>query len=129
VYEDLVFAGMLKDAGLMDQRDFDTYISLFNNMANFMRKPNLIVHLDVSPEEALSRIRSRSRDCESGITIEYLRDLHAAYDKFLREIGRAIPVLRVTYEKFATPERMAEVIRREYETMLNIRTVDPNITV
>jgi len=33
---------MLRDAGMMDDRDYQTYMELFNNMANFMRKPNLV---------------------------------------------------------------------------------------
>lgn len=70
IYEDSVFARMLVDSGLMEERDYGTYISLFNHMSNFMRKPNIIVHLDVSPEESLRRIAMRSRDCETGITLE-----------------------------------------------------------
>ena len=44
-----VFARMLRNAGLMEERDYQTYVSLFQNMSNFMKKPNIIVHLDVSP--------------------------------------------------------------------------------
>ena len=50
IYEDSVFAKMLRDSGKMDQRDYNTYIELFQNMSNFMKKPNIIVHLDVKPE-------------------------------------------------------------------------------
>src|SRR3989338_8936751 len=53
IYEDSVFARMLCDAGLMDERDHRTYVSLFSHMSNFMRKPNLIVYLDVRPEMSL----------------------------------------------------------------------------
>ena len=59
IYEDSVFARMLRNSGLMDERDFQTYQSLFNHMSNFMKKPNIIVHLDVSPEESLRRIKLR----------------------------------------------------------------------
>ncbi len=31
--------------------------SLFSNMSNFMRKPNLLVHLEVTPEESMARIK------------------------------------------------------------------------
>ena len=37
-----------------------------------MKKPNIIIHLDVTPEESLRRIKMRSRGCETGITLEYL---------------------------------------------------------
>ena len=33
---------------LMDERDYDNYLSLFRHMSNFMCRPNLIVYLDVS---------------------------------------------------------------------------------
>jgi deoxyadenosine kinase len=73
IYEDAVFAKMLCRAGHLDERDYKTYISLFNNMSNFMKKPNIIVHLDVSPEESLRRVRHRDRDCESGMTLGFLQ--------------------------------------------------------
>mgnify|MGYP000394769600 CR=1 FL=1 len=72
IYEDAVFAKMLCRAGHLEKRDYQTYISLFNNMSNFMKKPNIIVHLDVSPEESLRRVHMRSRGCESGMTLEFL---------------------------------------------------------
>lgn len=112
IYEDSVFARVLKDSGQMEPREYETYLSLFSNMSNFMKKPNLIVHLDVSPEESLRRIKMRSRDCEVGIKLEYLRDLHKAYEEFLQDIARIIPVIRVNYEQFHTTDEMAEMIVR-----------------
>jgi deoxyadenosine kinase len=70
IYEDSVFAKMLRNGGLLDERDYNTYCELFSHMSNFMKKPNVIVHLDVSPEESLRRIKMRSRDCESKVTLE-----------------------------------------------------------
>ena len=98
-------------------------MSLFSNMSNFMKKPNIIVHLDVSPEESLRRIKLRDRDCESGITLEYLQGLHAAYEEFINDIARVIPVIKVNYSEFRTAEEMAEKIKAEYEQIANIRTV------
>ena len=99
-------------------------MSLFNNMSNFMKKPNIIVHLDVSPEESLRRIRLRERECESGITLEYLTGLHAAYEEFISEIARSIPVIKVNYSQFRTADEMAEKIAEEYERIANIRHVE-----
>ncbi len=53
------------------------------------------MHLDVQPAEALARIRARSRDCETGISLEYLSNLHRAYEEFINEIARVIPVIKV----------------------------------
>jgi deoxyadenosine/deoxycytidine kinase len=96
----------------MEERDYQTYIELFHNMANFMRKPNLIVHLDVTPEESLERIKKRSRDCECSIPIEYLRKLHVAYEEFIDEISKVIPVIKVNWNTFRSTEEMANVIEK-----------------
>ena len=95
---------MLRDSGLMADRDYATYTSLFASMSNFMRRPNVIVHLDVAPEESLRRIRARNRDCENGISLEYLQALYKAYDDFLSDISRAVPVIRVNWNAFKPPE-------------------------
>lgn len=123
IYEDSVFAKMLKDSGKMTERDYNTYIELFKNMSNFMKKPNIIVHLDLSPQDALDRIRMRSRGCESGISIEYLQSLHAAYEEFIAEIARVIPVIKVDYSEFRDVEEMSTRILAEYEKIANIRSV------
>ena len=124
IYEDSVFASMLYSSGHMDQRDYQTYRELFSAMSNFMRRPNLIVHLDGSPEESLRRIEMRSRGCEAGIPMDYLKRLHAAYEAFLRDISRIIPVIRVDYSKFRDAGTMAEMVVREYASMSSVRHID-----
>jgi deoxyadenosine kinase len=114
IYEDSIFAKMLAKTGLMDDRDYRTYVQLFRNMSNFMCKPSVIVYLDVSPESSAERIRQRSRDVESKIKVEYLAALHDGYEEFIENISKVIPVIRIDYERFATAEEMAEVIKREY---------------
>lgn len=114
IYEDSIFAKMLADVGLMDERDYRTYVSLFQHMSNFMCKPNLIVYLDVSPEASFERIKMRNRGVESGISLEYLKSLYKGYEDFIGDISRVIPVIRVDYERFGTAQEMAELIEQEY---------------
>ncbi len=123
IYEDSIFAKMLAKTGLMDERDYRTYVSLFRNMSNFMCKPSVIVYLDVSPESSAERIRMRSRDVEKQIPLEYLKSLHEGYNEFIEGISKVIPVIRVDYERFATAEEMADVIQREYLHASFLRTV------
>ena len=54
----------------------------------------------------------RQRECESTITLDYLRNLHSAYEEFIKDIARIIPVIRVNYEKFRTADEMADMIVR-----------------
>jgi deoxyadenosine kinase len=114
IYEDSIFAKMLAGQGLMEERDYRTYVTLFRNMSNFMCKPNVIVYLDVTAASSMERIKARGRGMESGITLEYLEALNRGYRDFIEDISRVIPVIRVDYERFGTAEEMAEVIRREY---------------
>ncbi len=123
IYEDAVFARTLVGLDLMDDRDYRTYVSLFRHMSNFMCRPNVIVYLDVNPERSLERIRSRERDVESGVSLEYLTALHAEYERFLTDIARSVPVIRIDWDKFRNVEEMAAVIEREYLGGNFIRTV------
>ena len=123
IYEDSIFAKMLAKQGLMDERDYRTYVDLFRNMSNFMCKPSVIVYLDVSPDSSAERIRMRSRDVESQIPLSYLEALHEGYEEFVANISRTIPVIRIDYERFATAEEMAEVIKREYMDASFLRQV------
>jgi deoxyadenosine kinase len=114
IYEDSVFCKMLTKSGLIREKDYDTYMKLFVTMSNFMPKPNMIIHLDVTPEESLRRIRLRNRDCESTITLEYLKELKEAYDDFLDEISMIIPVIRVDWNEFRPVDEVVDKIAVEY---------------
>ena len=120
IYEDSVFACMLCDEGSISTRDHETYKALFQTMACMMKQPNVIVHLDISPETSLKRIAARNRACEKAITLDYLKNLHAAYENFLREISRVIPVIRVEYETFHSPKDLATLIAAQYHKTSNV---------
>ena len=124
LYEDSIFAKVLYEQGNMEEREYKTYLNLFRNMSNFMKKNTLIVHLDVKPEEALERIKMRARGCETGISLDYLNKLYEAYEEFLGDISKVIPVIRVNYSKFKTAEEMAKIIKEEFDKMHNIKEID-----
>lgn len=123
IYEDAIFAKTLVDLKLMDERDYRTYLQLFRHMSNFMCRPNVIVYLDVHPERSMERVRMRSRDVESGITLEYLTALHREYESFIQNISRTVPVIRVDWDTFRDADAMATMIQREYFTSNFLREV------
>ena len=114
IYEDAVFAKSLVNLGLMDQRDYQTYLNLFKHMSNFMCRPSIIIYLDIKPETSIKRIASRAREVETGITLEYLDMLYKEYEIFIEDIARTIPVIRVCWEQFRDADEMAQMIEREY---------------
>lgn len=116
IYEDVIFAKMLNESKMIDDLDFQTYIGLFQNMSNFLHRPDLIVYLDVEPEEALRRINLRSRNCETGITIEYLRLLKIGYEDWLKDVTDRIPVLKIDWNTFRDTD---EIIVKINEILKN----------
>ena len=114
IYEDPIFAKVLMRSGLMTERDYQTYLDLFTNMSNFMKKPNVIVYLEVDPEVAFQRIKERGREMEKGITLEYMVALYNAYEEFITEISLTITVIRVPWNVFRSPRLTATKILGEY---------------
>jgi deoxyadenosine/deoxycytidine kinase len=100
IYEDSIFAKMLWKDKLISDLDYRTYRDLYKNLTNFLNKLDFIVFLDVSPQEAMKRVKIRSRDCESDITLDYLTKLHEGYKEWLSEIKSTIPVLVLDWNEF-----------------------------
>jgi deoxyadenosine/deoxycytidine kinase len=105
---------MLSETGLMEPRDYRTYLQLFKHMSNFMCKPSAIIYLDVKPERSMERIQERARGVEVGISLQYLTALHGEYERFVRDVSRRIPTIRVSWDQYRDVEEMADVIRKEY---------------
>ena len=83
IYEDVsIFAYNLYDMKIMSKRDWDTYTELFNNMAQFLRKPDLIIYLKASTDTLINRIKNRNRDYEKDISEAYLHRLNIYYKKW-----------------------------------------------
>lgn len=112
IYEDVIFAKMLHDGGLMEDLDFNTYIQLFNNMTNFLHRPDLIIYLDVEPAEALRRVKERSRSCETGLTLDYLVKLKQGYEEWLKDVEDRIPVLRLDWNTYIEPARVVILVKK-----------------
>ena len=87
IYEDVeIFARTLYETGNMTEMDHQNYRLLFETMIDYLRKPDLIIYLDASIDDLISRILSRGRDFEQTIDPAYLQHLHHAYEKW---IGKA----------------------------------------
>ncbi len=87
IYEDVsIFAYNLYEMKIMSSRDWDTYKSLFNNMTQFIKKPDLIIYLKASTDTLINRIKNRSRDYEKDIDEAYLHRLNIYYKNWFSKI-------------------------------------------
>jgi len=84
IYEDAnIFAPNLHAMGLMTNRDFDNYSSLFGLMESLVQSPDLIIYLRSSIPNLVSQIHKRGRDYENSISIDYLSRLNERYEAWI----------------------------------------------
>lgn len=84
IYEDAhIFAPNLHEMGLMEQRDFNNYFSLFKLMLEQIGPPDLLIYLKASIPTLVSHIQKRGRDYEGSMSLDYLRNLNDRYENWI----------------------------------------------
>lgn len=91
-FGDTAFARLQVKTGLMTEREFKTYTSIYHAMTASVLLPNVCVRVLASPEVCNSRVAKRmesetGRVCETAINLNYLRGLE-------QEIDHMVGVLR-----------------------------------
>ena len=115
IYEDAhIFAPNLHAMGLMTNRDFENYSSLFNLMETLVQPPDLLIYLRSSIPNLENQIHKRGRDYENSISIDYLSRLNERYEAWVNtyEKGKLI-ILDVDNLNFVdNPEDLGSVINK-----------------
>ncbi len=89
IYEDAnIFAPNLHAMGLMTNRDFENYSSLFGLMESLVQSPDLIIYLRSSIPNLVSQIHKRGRDYENSISIDYLSRLNERYEAWIHSYNK-----------------------------------------
>ena len=84
IYEDArIFAPNLHAMGLMNQRDFNNYQSLFGLMESMVEGPDMLIYLRSSIPNLVHKIHKRGREYENSISIEYLSRLNERYEAWI----------------------------------------------
>lgn len=78
-----IFVANNFELGNLSQRDYDTYMLLFNLMMSMVRPPDLLIYLRASLPHLVARIQKRGRDYEQSISLEYLGGLNRRYEKWI----------------------------------------------
>ena len=105
-----IFVANNKAMGNLSDRDYDTYMHLFNLMMSMVRKPDLLIYLKSSVPHLVSQIQKRGRDYEKSISIEYLNNLNERYDKWIAEYDGEILVIEADDLDFENrPEDFASI--------------------
>jgi len=95
IYEGVyVFTATNQEMGNMSDRDYQTYMELFDIMTAVVKYPELMIYLRASVPHLVANIQKRGRDYEQTMPIEYLTNLNNRYDDFIyhQYKGRVITI-------------------------------------
>lgn len=78
-----IFASNNHDMGNLSDRDFETFMELFEAMMAVIKVPDLMIYLRSSLPRLVYQIQKRGRDYEQGMSLEYLKGLNDKYEDFI----------------------------------------------
>ena len=115
IYEGVyVFMANNFKMGNLDERDYTTYMELFEQMTDVVKYPDLMIYLRSSVPHLVKNIQKRGRDYEQQIPLEYLENLNELYEEFIfKNYGgkvMTIDVDNIDYEH--QPRQFGEIIDR-----------------
>lgn len=113
IYEDAhIFAPNLHAMGLMTNRDFENYSSLFELMESLVQGPDLLIYLRSSIPNLVKQIHKRGRDYENTISIDYLSRLNERYEAWIHGYNKGnLVIIDVDNLDFVdNPEDLGNVI-------------------
>jgi deoxyadenosine/deoxycytidine kinase len=88
-----IFVANNRAMGNLSERDFNTYMDLFNLMMSLVKAPDLLIYLKSSVPHLVSQIQKRGRDYEKSISIDYLTGLNDRYDAWIKDYkGRILEI-------------------------------------
>lgn len=94
IYEGVnIFVRNNYDMGNLSERDFNTYMEIFNTMTSVTKSPDLLIYLKSSIPHLVSQIQKRGRDYELGMSLEYLGNLNERYDKWIEDYPYPVLVI------------------------------------
>ncbi|MBS4193459.1 deoxynucleoside kinase [Bacillus sp. FJAT-49705] len=111
IYEDTgIFAKMHYEKGTMSKVDYETYTSLFEAMVMtpYFPHPDLLIYIEGSLDDILSRIQERGRPMEQQTPVSYWEEMHKRYENWINTFN-ACPVLRLNINDYDIIEEESSI--------------------
>jgi len=84
IYEDAaIFAQNLYQQGILEERDYNSYMQMYRAILAALRAPDLLIYLRADLKTLKHHISLRGRDYETNIDDKYLLDLNDLYEKWI----------------------------------------------
>ena len=78
-----VFTANNKAMGNLSERDYETYMELFEDMLEVVKLPDLMIYLRASVPHLVDNIEKRGRDYEQQMPLDYISNLNDRYEDFI----------------------------------------------
>lgn len=109
-----IFAENNYRQGNLSDRDFQTYMELFQLMTRVTKMPDLMIYLRKSVPVLVSQIQKRGREYEQQIALDYLKGLNDGYDDFIfnKYKGKVLVIESDELDFEHNPQDFAFIINR-----------------
>ncbi|MBR1929280.1 MAG: deoxynucleoside kinase [Paludibacteraceae bacterium] len=109
-----VFALNNYQQGNLSDRDFQTYMELFQLMTSITKIPDLMIYLRKSVPALIAQIQKRGRQYEQTIQIDYLKGLNDNYENFIynKYKGTVLTIEADNIDFEHNPQHLASIINR-----------------
>lgn len=115
IYEGVyVFTANNRDMGNLSDRDYETYMELFEIMTDVAQLPDLMIYLRASVPHLVKNIQKRGRAYEQTMQLEYLKNLNQRYEDFIfnKYKGKVLEVEADDNDFQHDPDKFARIIER-----------------
>jgi len=115
IYEGVyVFTANNRDMGNLSDRDYETYMELFEIMTDVAQLPDLMIYLRASVPHLVKNIQKRGRAYEQTMQLEYLKNLNQRYEDFIfnKYKGKVLVVEADDNDFQHDPDKFARIIER-----------------
>lgn len=115
IYEGVyVFTANNRDMGNLSDRDYETYMELFEIMTDVAQLPDLMIYLRASVPHLVKNIQKRGRAYEQTMQLEYLKNLNQRYEDFIfnKYKGKVLVVEADDNDFQHDPDKFVRIIER-----------------
>ena len=108
-----IFVANNYEMGNLTDRDYQTYMQLFELMMSTVKQPDLLIYLKSGIEHLVANIQKRGRDYEQSISIEYLDGLNRHYEEWIGKYTGPLLIVETDNIDFKNnPEDFAAITDR-----------------
>ena len=117
-----VFMPNNREMGNLSDRDYETYMELFEQMMSVVSYPDLMIYLRASVPHLVGNIQRRGRNYEQTMQLDYPENLNRRYEDFIYKMyrGRVMVIDKDPLDFQHNPRDFAKIVDRIDQTLFGL---------